>query len=148
MRYPWKERRWNSVVNAAYEGKKADFIWKYASLKNITTVCEVGINAGHSAILWLEGNSDRSVILFDLPQPYSQPGYDYLKYVYGERIQLFLGRSDLSVPAFTKNATARCDMIAIDGSKKYKLRLLDFQNLKFMSHHQTILLLDDSNTTA
>ena len=59
----WKEVRWDSIALIEYQGEKIRFIWKHIKGKNYRTICEIGINAGHSPVVWLESNEEVKVLI-------------------------------------------------------------------------------------
>lgn len=150
----WKEVRWDSIALTDYRGEKISFIWKHIEGKKYRTICEIGINAGHSPIVWLESNEDLNVLLFDLDyRPYSRAAYLYLQYVYGERCKIIEGDSKETLPEYLldkkKGEHAElCDVIAIDGIKSYDGRKVDMDAMMRLATKDTIFILDDSNTTA
>ena len=78
----------------------------------ISTVCEVGFNAGHSALAWLEGMPHVNVVSFDLgAHQYVTAAYEVLNDMYPNRLTLLLGDSAETIPMFiAKNPDFRYDV--------------------------------------
>ena len=94
-------------------------------IQGVTTrvcVCEcvqIGFNAGHSAIVWLEGlnTSLRSFDVFKLP--YADACRRSVAERYPGRVQFFAGSSTITVPKYSADVqagrAAACDLWFVDG---------------------------------
>ena len=86
------------------------------------TVCEVGMNAGHSAMLWLLG-TDAQLIEFDLgdlgTMNYSRGCRTFLERAFPGRVSFRLGRSLDTLPRFVdevaRGEQRPCDLWFVDG---------------------------------
>ncbi|KAI0218172.1 hypothetical protein LSAT2_030103 [Lamellibrachia satsuma] len=112
----------------------------------VNTICEIGFNAGHSALQWLAGNDHAKVFSFDIGQyNYTQPMADYLKKIFPGRLHLIIGDSLTTVPRFSgENPFVKCDVILVDGGHTSQLALGDLQNMRPLAniqHH--VLVVDD-----
>ena len=113
----------------------------------LRTVCEVGFNAGHSSMLFLEALPAASVTTFDVPMPWGPWGRRYLQALYGHRFRYVEGKSVHTIPAFReKHPEFSCQVVFIDGSKQERDRYLDVVNFRQMSSLATLVYLDEINT--
>ena len=145
----WQDLRPEGVAAVYLDGVKVNFLYNAIQkhVPNCRTVCEVGINAGHSSVLWLTACPDATVILFDMPyKSWSQATYDFLRTTYGRRVEITEGDSLNTIPGFIeRHPDWQCDVIAIDGSKDPAVRYQDLEHFKQVAHAQTLLLLDDAS---
>lgn len=145
----WQEERPAGVAALRLEGMKVNFLWKaiHTHIPNCRTVCEVGLNAGHSSILWMQACPQANAVLFDMPyKKWSHPAFDFLRSEYEGRLEITEGNSLVSIPDYIQqHPNLQCDLVAIDGSKDPAVRLQDFLNLEKVSHRNTLLLLDDAS---
>lgn len=88
----------------------------YAYRENVHTICEIGFNAGHSAINWLVANPYASVISFDHGNlPFTVPASDWIKEKYPGRLELVIGDPASQIPALhAERPDLVCDIIHID----------------------------------
>ena len=108
-------------------------------------VCEVGFNAGHSALSWLLARPDSRVLSVDVGnlapstnasdtwlKLYSRHAADHLYERFPGRFALVLGDSTAAVPALSGmlwNAGSRpCDVIFLDGGHDEDVLRADFAN--------------------
>ena len=87
----------------------------------IQTICEIGFNAGHSALRWLWAAPQAQVVMFDLWEWKVAPVAEehIRKNVEGadERLTICKGDSNHGVRRFHgENPTQRCNIISIDGT--------------------------------
>ncbi len=118
-----------------------------AKLDLVRTVCETGFNAGHSALMWLNGKPNTVLYSFDIAKhSYVMPMVRVMKSLFPGRLHFTPGDSTESLPHFIKkNPHVNCDLVVIDGGHSGIVPKLDFENLKKMvipgSLH--MLLIDD-----
>ncbi|GMI44597.1 hypothetical protein TrCOL_g6457 [Triparma columacea] len=141
------------VNMTAVEGKSHTYLDKVRLMKRLAqheevyTVCEVGFNAGHSALLWL-ASGVRRVLSFELGQyPYSAKAISWLSKRYSGRFQVVMGDSLESVPAFHKMwPEERCNLLFVDGGHRYQHATGDLENFRQMRNESFhFLLVDDTN---
>jgi predicted O-methyltransferase YrrM len=111
------------------------------------TLCEIGFNAGHSAIAYLSANPKARIISFDIGHhSYSWKALQVLQHYYPDAsIQLVIGDSARSVPDFIKlNPHVKCDLIFIDGGHTYEQAMADLTNMKALANPQGhVVIIDD-----
>lgn len=112
--------------------------------KNIN-ILEIGFNAGHSSEILLQHNLNLIITSFDLGEHnYCLSGKEYIDIVYSNRHTLILGDSYLTLPKYLNdNKNNKFDVIFIDGSYDYITVLSDLNNCFFLSHKETIIIIDN-----
>lgn len=115
------------------------------------TVCEVGFNAGHSALLWLLSGATR-VVSFELGQySYSHVAEAWLAARFPGKLLVVLGDSLHTVPAFSAMfPLERCHVVVVDGGHLFAHAWGDLVHLKKLvdsepSRSSHVLLVDDTN---
>ena len=113
------------------------------SKKNIL---EVGFNAGHSALLLLTANPDLKYTAIDLNfNPYVIECFDYLKSVFGDRICLQVGDSQIELPKLLdKNSSF--DGYIIDGGHSIPVAQSDLLNIIKYAGNDAVICFDDSDS--
>lgn len=111
----------------------------------VTNICEVGMYAGASSLFWLLAQKDARLHTFDTfakGKHLSKVAADTL--IKLGRLKIIVGSSVDTVPRFRRDAPeTKCDIVFIDGNKKYDVRLLDLKNFRAISHPDTLLLMDE-----
>lgn len=97
---------------------------------NASNLLEIGFNAGHSALLFLLANNHSKLVCFDICEhPYTIKCYEYLKTIFGNRLELIQGDSTITIPEYrTQNPDAMFDVFHLDGSHDLRIANLDFEN--------------------
>ena len=111
-------------------------------------ICEIGFNAGHSAIMWLHDTSAR-LVEFDLQTlPYSEASRILVESAFPGRVHFHVGKSRQTVPLYAsrvRNGTAPpCDLWLVDGDHGNGARH-DVMNALSASHAGTIVVVDDAS---
>ena len=117
----------------------------------VRQVCEIGFNAGHSALFWLIGSNKTKLVSFDIAAyEYTKPMSDYLKALFPDRFETFWGDSKIAVPLFwqqkkmSNDNSFCCGIIAIDGLHTLELVMADLKNMrKVANSQQHLVILDD-----
>ncbi len=108
-------------------------------------VCEIGFNAGHSALNWLVANANSNVYSWDIGRwNYTHKMMQHLQAQFPGRLTTFLGDSRIMVPKVARNSTFKCDIISIDGGHTFEVARADILNMKALAHKKTLLLVDDT----
>ncbi len=116
-------------------------------LRRLTTnshkVMEIGFNGGHSAEVFLS-NPQVTLTSFDLGMHnYVYPAKSYIDKMYPNRHTLIIGDSRVTLPEYIKNNTT-FDVIFIDGGHDYDIAKSDLENCFYLSHSDTIVIMDDT----
>ena len=112
-------------------------------------ICEVGFNAGHTSLLWLEAMPTARVTAFDMgDMAYAAKQAALLKRAYGNRFEVVWGSSSETVPAHAPRLRRTCDVVFLDGGKSEELRLADLKNFQNWSTKGALLLFDEVTTMA
>lgn len=113
-----------SINDTAYE--KALTLVEFASDKK--ELLEIGFNSGFSSLLFLSTNKDIKVTAVDIClYPYTFPCFQYLKNIFGDRIDLVEGDSTITVPSIIKEKNF--DSYFIDGGHSDEVTGADFRNI-------------------
>src|SRR5579871_4326860 len=119
-------------------------MWRASRFKE--RMLEVGVNAGHSALLALSGNPRLQYYGVDIVEhAYTVECVDYLKGEFPGRIHLYPGDSREVMPWLADRGETDFDLIAIDGGHTSEVCLSDMTHAVRMSAGEKgrHLLLDD-----
>lgn len=121
-----------------------------ASPGGLAQVCEIGFNAGHTALLFLEAAPTAHVVSFDLgDMPWAKKQAALLTRAYGAaRFKAVFGSSDVTVPPYASRMPTKCDVVFSDGGKAEALRLNDLRNLRELAQPHVLILVDEVTTLA
>jgi hypothetical protein len=122
---------------------QASYYTSLGKLPFVRTVCEIGFNGGHSAVMWLTANPDLHVYAFDLGlHSYARTAQTWIDKHFPGRLTLTLGNSVETVPAFARDHPELvCDILHIDGGRFYDVPLADLRNMHRMAARPTNLVL-------
>lgn len=139
------------VFSPDYKGAKTRFIFdtmcRHAAKKPIQQVCEIGFNAGESAVLFLEAAPQARIVSFDFgDKPWTRHQGELLRRAYGKRFELRIGTSAVTLPKYQREGGSPCDVALIDGAKTYSGRLTDLSNMQKASRPNPLLFLDEVTT--
>lgn len=139
----------NMVVNEGYIGKNQSqaILESIKSQRPIKYVLEIGFNAGHSALFFLQNLEDLKLFIScDIGfHTYTESVAKQLEKQYPDIFCFLKGDSEFMLQAFRKtHPEIKFDLIFIDGAHDYKHAFLDILYCKSLSHDQTIVLIDDS----
>ena len=127
--------------------------WHYASLPHVQTICEIGFNKGHSALVWLMANPRARVVMFDLFAHAAAPAAErFLREKMpgvNERLVLYKGPSQSRL-ADAYSAGERCDVMSIDGGHTYENALADLEGMHALASTRLshVAFIDDTNCQA
>jgi len=114
-----------------------------SSPKNIKNILEIGFNAGHSADLFLNTNSECNVLSFDIGEhSYVKIAKEFIDKTYPHRHKLVIGDSTKTIPLYQTDI--KYDLIFIDGGHSYEVAKADLLNCKRFAHSETIVMMDDT----
>ena len=146
----YSDRLWGIASLSRYATKKTRFIYDVLrrSFPEAQTVCELGFNAGHSALLFLETLPQARVYSFDLCDgPWTLRNADHVATSYPDRFELMMGDSAETIPAFAWRGI-QCDVVFVDGSKDAEHRRADMALFRKFAHNKTVVLLDEVSSSA
>lgn len=140
------------VVYEDYQHVKTKFIYsrlcQLAHSGNIRTICEIGFNAGLSAILLLESSRSARVLSFDLGDfKWARRADALMREHYGDRFPgVVFGDSAKTLRQQAAREPAgklQCDAAFIDGAKTFAGRLAHIQDIRSVSPAGTRIFLDE-----
>lgn len=135
-----------------YNGTKTSFMFRHTCKRasTVRSICEVGFNAGHSAMLMLEAAPAARLVSFDVAdssKPWVARQASRLKQAYGDRFALIVGDSRKTLPAYRRaHEGAACDVAFIDGSKTFEGRLADLRAMHAMASRGATVFFDEVTT--
>jgi hypothetical protein len=96
------------------------YYYRLANLPGVNTICDIGFNAGHSAITFLSANPNATVISFDIcKMPWTLNSVGYVKSLFGDRFKFVKGHSGQMMTAAMKDKSLmfhrKCDLVSVDG---------------------------------
>jgi len=122
-----------------FRSKRINFI-KYVCTGR--TLLEVGFNAGHSALLALSVNKYLRYTGIDIGKyRYTHLSYEYLKSVFGDRIDMHFGDSRELMPPLRSGAY---DLIHIDGGHGAGVSHADLTSAIKIAKPNSVILFDDA----
>lgn len=116
------------------DNKLKELIYKqcnHFSLGKISNnIMEIGFNAGHSSLLYLISSPNSKITVFDLCEhKYTMPCFNYLQTLFPNRLEIYPGDSNKTVPEFHKNnPNKKFDLVHIDGCHWTVIANNDFHN--------------------
>lgn len=131
--------------------KQTNLYWCAKQLKPQAKICEIGFNAGHSALLFLLANRQKPLhfTIFDLGcHPYTRPALNYLaskfpntvfKYIEGNSIHTFPEWIKLTKP------NQDYDLIHVDGGHTQDCIKNDMKHADSILKPDGIIIVDDTN---
>ena len=117
--------------------------------QHVDTVFEIGVNAGHSAALWLWFNKNINYYGIDIcTDNYMRSCTDFLKQEFGDRFNFFIGDSQTELRTISEKISKRIDLIHIDGGHNFELANSDLSSsIEISKKLQTnFILVDDTDT--
>ena len=114
--------------------------------KNCNYILEIGFNAGHSSLLFLESNPDVKVISIDIGlHQYSYVCYDYLKSLYSDRIEvIFMNSLHISSNEYLKQF--QFDGFHLDGWHDDLMYIYDLINTLHLLSNGALIIMDDTQS--
>ena len=132
-----------------------DWIRSIQRLDTVKRVCEIGMNGGHSSIIFLaalhtsQNDPKVNLTMFDLSEfTYSKAVEKYINVLYPGMFTLHVGSSIDTVPRWTEeNAKSEmyCDVFSVDGDHTHDGALIDIKNAIKATRKGGYLILDDMN---
>jgi len=109
-------------------------------------VIEIGFNAGHSALLFLLANPNSKVVCFDICEhPYTLKCFEYLRSLFGDRLELIKGDSTVTIPQYKlTHPDVIFDVFHLDGSHDVQIARQDFENV--LGIVRSFIVFDDTQS--
>jgi len=115
------------------------------------TICEVGLNGGHSAALFLEAAGRQAkLIMFELGKPpYTSTAAGLVNRLYPGQMELILGDAKATMKRYlNEHKPSRvCDVMSIDGQHRLEPFRTDLKHALKMCKRGSLLLFDDMQRT-
>ncbi len=109
------------------------------------SVVEIGFNAGHSALLLLISNPKLQLTCIDIcVHKYTPLCFQYLKRIFGSRIELINANSLLAFPLIAKKIK-EVDLFIIDGGHGVDVAEADLLNVIQYCRKNSIIVFDDAD---
>ena len=117
--------------------------------KDAKKICEIGFNAGHSAVLLFESAAkDAHILFFDLGNhSYMNPCYEYVKGEYPQTSNLIVGDSRETFLAYLSDhpdEVGTYDIVHVDGGHEESVFLSDIKNAMKLVKKGGIVIVDDT----
>ena len=119
-----------------------------------TSMCEIGFNGGHSALLFLLGNTAENLrfTIFDIAShSYVPVCFDYIQSKFSNvNFELIIGDSTITVPKFVDSNSrliGTYDVVHVDGGHWDHVVESDMKMAKQLVRVGGILVIDDTDTT-
>jgi predicted O-methyltransferase YrrM len=108
-------------------------------------ICEIGVNACHSFLFMLDANPTGEYALFDIGiHKYLEPCFNYLKEQFATTtMNLYIGDSKLTVPAYAESHRGEFDVCHIDGGHLPPEFTSDYEHCMILLKKGGILVFDD-----
>jgi len=122
---------------------------KASKVNAIFHICEIGFNAGHSAIILLHMNPNKAkYTVFDIPHvKWGHRCAQFLSYLFPNRFTYIEGDSSITMRKFIdtikEGKNKPCDLFSIDGRHSFEGAYEDFNNAKLASVPRGFILADD-----
>lgn len=129
--------------------KRANILY-YA--KDCKKICEIGFNAGHSAILLhLTSAKDADIVYFDIKEHnYVESCYNYITSAFTQNAIMHYGDSQITIPEFLRQNPSEMnsfDLIHVDGNHEELCFLNDISNAMKMIKPGGIIIIDDTQVS-
>tara|TARA_B110000208_G_scaffold137911_1_gene166515 strand:- start:1 stop:1413 length:1413 start_codon:yes stop_codon:yes gene_type:complete len=143
------------ILNLIARESRGDRAWSTAR-KRAITVCEVGLNGGHSAAAFLTADPRVVVHSFDIgANAHTAAAVELLRAVFPHRFAYHEGPSSATVPAFALRLAAgtatlgggRCDIVFIDGSHHETDVKADIDAMRTAAACPHLVIFDDTATS-
>lgn len=117
-------------------------------------ICEIGFNAGHSALLMLVGRPATPVVftVFDIGHhAYTRPALKYIESQFPQaRIEYMEGDSTITMPAWVAKRPEMVnsyDLVHVDGGHSEHCICNDLQNAILLTRIGGVIVVDDTNVS-
>ena len=143
----------NRPAQASYYYDWIRYIQRIEGEESAMHICEIGMNGGHSAVIFLAGlhsgkkDSGVHLTMFDLAAfEYSKTVEKYINALYPKMFTLHVGNSRDTLPKWMEENTKNgvyCDVFSVDGDHTYEGALVDMKNAAKATRKGGYVILDD-----
>ena len=140
--------RYGAGNDPLIEGNVGQLLAQMAAYSNMAherrRVCEIGFNAGHSAIVFLLANDRLEYHGFTLDVPATRLGLEFVTTQFRNRVvNVTLGKSIETVVHARARLLNACDVLVIDGGHYYDVARADILNFRALATDDHVLIMDD-----
>lgn len=128
--------------------------WSKLPRPDVKQICEIGLNAGYSALMWLCAFEGAEYHSFDLAR-YNTTllAIDFLKRAFPGRFRVTVGNTQktLKEVASAGGPGSKCDVMSIDGDHRYDGARKDIENMRLLARtldRDSLVLMDDLQCAA
>ena len=144
-------RTWNPVGHIGTRALQSfyyyDAVRREAEARCALTLCEVGLNGGHSAAVLLEaGGRSSRLQMFELGLPYTPVAQRVIERLFPGQMNLVLGDSAVTMPRMYAERGAHCDVMSIDGDHREPNFRRDLPHALRLCRKGALLLFDDMSS--
>ena len=110
------------------------------------TICEIGVNAGDSAVHWLCAHPGATYVGFDLGRfNVTSDADEFLSLAFPGRFRLIRGDALLTLPRHAREHPRSCDVMVVDGGHSMQHAFSDLSYLRVLARHphKHVLIMDD-----
>jgi len=112
-----------------------------------TRICEIGFNAGHSAMLLLLASSATTFTVFDIGHhQYTQPCLNYIEHIFPQvAFEYIVGDSTLTMPTQMDGRQETYDLVHVDGGHSEFCATSDMKHADILLKPGGIMVVDDTD---
>ena len=112
-----------------------------------TRICEIGFNAGHSAMLLLLASSATTFTIFDIGHHrYTQPCLNYIEHIFPQvAFEYIVGDSTLTMPTQMEGRQETYDLVHVDGGHSEFCATSDMKYADILLKPGGIMVVDDTD---
>lgn len=112
-----------------------------------SSICEIGVNAGHSLLLMVSNNPSAEYLIFDLGgHSYTRPCVEYIKSQYpSTKITEVYGDTKITLRNYLVKNKTKFDMIHVDGGHDTHTVVNDFIYTEKLLKSRGLVVFDDYN---
>lgn len=137
------------TLNLIHEfySKQLNLYW--AGKQATQSICEIGFNAGHSAMLMLLGRNKTPLnfTVFDIGgHPYTRPCFNYIQTSFPHvQFEYVEGDSTVTMPEWIKRNSMKYDVVHVDGGHTDHCIARDMKHTDLIVKTNGIVIIDDTN---
>jgi predicted O-methyltransferase YrrM len=110
-------------------------------------ICEIGFNAGHSAMLLLLASSATTFTVFDIGHhQYTQPCLNYIEHIFPQvAFEYIVGDSTQTMPTQMEGRQETYDLVHVDGGHSEVCATSDMKHADILLKPGGIMVVDDTD---